>query len=497
MSEPRSNYPASEPPPPMPHLSLPFLARASGGECVWADPGLTVTRISTDTRTLSAGAAFLALTGEKHDAHEWLSKAVDSGARLLIVNRSRRDLVPHGAAALVVDDTRSAYGRIAAAHRRTLNLPLIAIAGSNGKTSTKEMLGAVLGHLGQVVASEASYNNDVGVPATLLRLDTETRAAVVEVGTNHPGELRPLLSMAAPTGGILTSLGREHLEFFGDLRGVIEEEGTLAEVLEAGSTLVVNGDSEGMESVIARARCRVVRCGEAPGNDWRITRVKPDAQGSQFRIEIGGEGTAPDNTHEYRGDFRVNVVGRHMVVNAALALAMASVLGVPASSARAGLESCRPARMRMNLHNFGGIRVIDDAYNANPDSMLAALRTLHDLPCAGRRVAVLGQMAELGPHSETAHEEVGRAAAHYGVERLFAVGRHAELMVGAARNASLKECQAFPDATTAAEATLRTLRSGDTVLVKASRSTQLETVVDRLRRALSPDSTPSHPTPPH
>lgn len=477
----------------MPHLSLPFLVRASGGECVSAEPGLTVTRISTDTRTLSAGAAFLALAGEKHDAHQWLSKAMDCGARLLIVNRSRRELIPSGAAALVVDDTRSAYGRIAAAHRRTLDLPLIAIAGSNGKTSTKEMVAAVLGHLGRVVASEASYNNDVGVPATLLRLDSETRAAVVEVGTNHPGELRPLLSMAAPTGGILTSLGREHLEFFGDLRGVIEEEGTLAEALGASSTLVVNGDSEGIESVIVRAGCRVVRCGEKTGNDWRITRVEPDGEGSRFWLEVTGAANAP----EYCGEFRVNVVGRHMVGNAALALAMASVLGVPARSARAGLESCRPARMRMNLHDFGGIRVIDDAYNANPDSMLAALRTLHDLPCAGRRVAVLGQMAELGPHSETAHEEVGRAAAHYGVERLFAVGRHAQRMVDAARNASLKECHAFPDAATAAEATLQTLRTGDTVLVKASRSTQLETVVNRLRQSLSPDVSPTHPTPPH
>lgn len=477
----------------MPHFSLPFLARASGGECVSADPGLRVTQLSTDTRTLTAGAAFLALTGEKHDAHQLLSKAVESGARLLIVNRSRMDLVPRGVAALVVDDTRVAYGRIAAAHRRTLELPVVAIAGSNGKTSTKEMVASVLGSLGPVVASEASYNNDVGVPATLLRLEDSTRAAVVEVGTNHPGELRPLLAMASPTAGILTSLGREHLEFFGDLRGVIEEEGSLAEALGADSTLVVNGDSEGIESVIHRARGRVLRCGEEPRSDWRVTRIEPDAQGSKFWIENAGEG----NAREYRGEFRVNVVGRHMVVNATLALAMASVMGVPASSARSGLESCRPARMRMNLHNFGGVRVIDDAYNANPDSMLAALRTLNDLPCAGRRVAVLGQMAELGPHSETAHEEVGRAAAHWGVDRLFAVGRHADRMVDAARNASLKDCQAFPDALAAAEATLQVVEPGDTVLVKASRSTRLETVVDRLRQSLSPNVEPSHPTSPH
>jgi UDP-N-acetylmuramoyl-tripeptide--D-alanyl-D-alanine ligase len=347
--------------------------------------------------------------------------------------------------------------------------------------------------LGNVVASEASYNNDVGVPATLLRLDSGTRAAVVEVGTNHPGELRPLLEMASPTAGILTSLGREHLEFFGDLSGVIEEEGTLAEVLGPEATLVVNGDSEGVQAVVDRARGRVLRCGESAGNDWRITQVEADTHGSRFQIKITGDG----KPHEYQGEFRVNVVGRHMVVNAVLALAMASVLGVPASLVRNGLESCRPARMRMNLHDFGGVRVIDDAYNANPDSMLAALRTLNDLPCAGRRVAVLGQMAELGPHSETAHEEVGRAAALWGVERLVAVGRHAERMVEAARKASLKECLAFPDATAAAAATLQVLRPGDTVLVKASRSTRLETVVEHLRQSLSTPAQPGLTPQPH
>lgn len=456
--------------------TLQYVAAALGGEILRGDPAACLVRVSTDTRTIRPGDAFLALTGENHDAHQFLGDAVKAGAAVLVVNRRGASDLPDGPAVIVVDETRVAFGKLAARYRIDFDLPVVAVGGSNGKTSTKELIGAVLGAVGPVVASEASFNNDVGVPATLLRIDDSTRVAVVEVGTNHPGELAPLVRMAKPRIGVITSLGREHLEFFGDLDGVVREEGALAEGMAPDGCLIVHGDSPGMDAVVARSGARVIRCGLGSGNDWCAERTGSDALGSDFAV------WAPQR--EYCGRYRVNIVGRHMVGNALLALAVAAELGVRAEAAREGLAKARPAKMRLNLHDFAGVRVLDDAYNANPDSMLAALETLNDLPCAGRRVAVLGYMAELGPHAETAHAEVGRAAARLGVQHLFAVGRHAESMAGAASEASPIIARAFATAAEAARAALESVRPGDLVLVKASRSTRLEQVIDLFRTEL-------------
>ena len=238
----------------------------------------------TDTRSLQPGDAFLALSGENHDAHRFLGEAAKAGAAVLIVNRSRAAEIPDGPAVIVVDDTRAAFGSLAARYRAEFELPVVAVGGSNGKTSTKELIAAVLGALGPVVASEASFNNDVGVPATLLRVDEATRVAVVEVGTNHPGELAPLVRMARPRVGVITSLGREHLEFFGDLDGVAREEGALAEGLAPDGCLIVHGDSPGIDPVVARSAARGVRCGLGSGNDWCAERTATDDSGSEFAV---------------------------------------------------------------------------------------------------------------------------------------------------------------------------------------------------------------------
>lgn len=464
-----------------------FLASACGGELLHGSPERFVSGISTDSRTLESGSLFAAISGETHDGHRHLKEAQSKGASLLMIERRRLPEAPASAPLLVVDNTRDALGRMAAAYRQEFRLPVVVVGGSNGKTSTKEFLAAALSSLGPIVASEASYNNDIGVPATLFRLNSSTRAAIVEVGSNHPGELEPLVRMAAPSIGIITSIGREHLEFFGDLDGVIQEEGTIAAALDRHSHLILNADTAGIESITSRTMAQVIRCGSQPEAHWRFLRIRSDGESSEFEVR------AP--IADYCGDYRVHVLGRHMVSNAVMALTVASLLGVPAAAARVGLAQCRPAKRRMNVHLMGGVKVIDDAYNANPDSMLAALQTLNDLPCAGRRVAVLGQMAELGPHSETAHAEVGRAAAHCGVTHLFAVGQHSEWMVKAARDASLKHAAAFQTAADAGNAALKELRSGDVVLVKASRSTRLETVVDLFREHL-PCTPPFSANPP-
>jgi len=450
-----------------------FFAEASGGELVAGSPDLVISRVCTDSRKVQPGDLFLALPGDKYDGHNFVSEAVASGASAVLVCRSRLRQLPQNCAMVVVDDTRAALGRMASAYRRDFDLPVVAVCGSNGKTTTKTLIASVLGRKLATLSSEASFNNDVGVPVTLLRLDRSQRAAVLEAGTNHPGELRPLLNMIAPNYGVLTNIGREHLEFFGDLAGVAREEGTLAEVLPASGKLFLNADDEWTDRIASRAQARVVRVGQSAAAEWRAVNVRMDSEGVSFRVEA-----APA---AYAGEYRLNLLGRHQVTNALFAIAVGSEFGVPPAEVQAGLAGCRPANMRMQSGENRGVRILNDAYNANADSMSAALQTLAELPCKGRRVAVLGDMAELGSFAQEAHEEVGRLAATLGVGQLFAVGKMASVIGRSARQAGLNRVLEFADVESAALALRNFVRPGDVVLVKASRSTRLERVAEMLR----------------
>ena len=374
---------------------------------------------------------------------------------------------------LVVADVRVALGKVAAAYRREFDLPVIAVGGSNGKTTTKELLAAVLKQKFVTLWSEASFNNDIGVPTTLFRLDKSHQAAVLEVGTNHPGELAPLVKMAAPKFGIITSIGREHLEFFGDVTGVAQEEGALAELLPADGKLFLNGDSEWSPKIAARAKAKVVCVGFAETNDWSASKFRLDSHGVTFQV------AAPQA--EFNGEYRVSLLGRHQVTNALLAIAVGAELGLSRAEIQRGLAECQPAKMRLNFWEAHGVRVLDDCYNANADSMHAALETLCGLPLQGRRVAVLGDMAELGEHSAAAHAEIGRQAAEMKLNQLFAVGKMAAVTAQAARDAGLARVFEFADVEGAVKAVQNFLKPGDVVLLKASRSARFERIAETLK----------------
>ena len=380
-------------------------------------------------------------------------------------------------AVLVVQDTRVALGQLAAVYRREFDPPVIAVAGSNGKTTVKELIASVLRQKLATLWSEASFNNDIGVPLTLLRLEKSHQAAVLEAGTNHPGELAPLVKMIRPQYGVITNVGREHLEFFGDLAGVAREEGSLAELLPADGRLFVNGDNEWTGTVAGRTRAGVVRVGLGEQNDWRAKAIRPDKNGVTFQVD------APKI--KWNGEYRINLLGRHQVANALLAVAVSEELGLGRSAVRDGLAGCQPARMRLQFWEAGGVRVLDDTYNANADSALAALETLCDLPLQGRRVAVLGDMNELGTHSEAAHAEVGRRAAELGIGQLFAVGKMATVTARAARDAGLNRVFEFADVETAMVAVSSFLKTGDVVLLKASRAVRLERIAETLKAGKS------------
>jgi UDP-N-acetylmuramoyl-tripeptide--D-alanyl-D-alanine ligase len=418
---------------------------------------------------------FFALAGERFDGHQFLEEAVAKGAAAIVAARNKVPGDFSGCAVITVEDTRKALGRLAATYRNDYTLPITTIGGSNGKTTTKELAASVLRQKLGTLWSEASFNNDIGVPLTLLRLEASHQAAVMEVGTNHPGEMAPLLQMIQPRYAVLTSIGREHLEFFGDVEGVAQEQGSLAEVLPTQGKLFAPGDNEWTQRIVERCRAPVVRVGCGPGNDWRIGDLRPDKRGVTFRVD------AP--TAEFTGEYRIHLLGSHQTVNAVLALALGAELGLDRAASERGLAECQPAKMRLQLWEHNGVRVLDDAYNANADSMLAALQTLQELPCKGRRVAVLGDMAELGASSEAAHAEVGRRAAELGIGQLFAVGKMAPVMGRAARGAGLNRVFEFEDVETAAAAVKSFVKQGDILLLKASRASRLERVSERLRRS--------------
>ncbi|MFM8470125.1 MAG: UDP-N-acetylmuramoyl-tripeptide--D-alanyl-D-alanine ligase [Limisphaerales bacterium] len=454
---------------------LQFVAGATGGE-ILRRTDAPIRRVCTDSRQAQPGDLFIALAGDKFDGHQFIGEVTATGVAAVVVEMSRAGDLQSPPALIAGANTRTGYAQLAARDRQAVDIPLVAVGGSNGKTTTKELIAAVLREGGPALWSEASFNNDIGVPHTLLRLERQHTAAVLEVGTNHPGELAPLVKLIQPRLGVITSIGREHLEFFGDVNGVAQEEGWLAELLPANGVLFVNGDCVEMDAIAARTRARVVRVGFGPRNDWRASDVRLDERGVAFQV------SSPHAA--FSGAYRIGLLGRHQVLNALLAGAVGAEVGLSSEQVRRSLAGCTPPKMRLQLWEANGVRVLDDAYNANADSMLAALQTLHDLPCTGRRVAVLGDMAELGAHSIAAHVEVGRRAAELGVHRLFAVGRMAGHLAGAARAAGLSAVTEIAEVTSAGETVRRELQPGDVVLLKASRSTRLERVGEVIRSGI-------------
>jgi UDP-N-acetylmuramoyl-tripeptide--D-alanyl-D-alanine ligase len=457
--------------------SLKFVAEACDAELRRGTAEALVQHVCLDSRQAQPGDLFLAVKGEHFDGHDFVKEVAAKGVAAVVVEKSKvqgpKSKLAPGVAMLVVDDVRIALGKLAAAYRKDFDLPVVCVGGSNGKTTVKELIASALRQKLATVWNEASFNNDIGVPLTLLRLEKKHRAAVVEAGTNHPGELAPLVEMIRPKFGVITNIGREHLEFFGDVAGVAREEGRLAELLPADGKLFLNGDNEWSEKIAARTKAKVVRVGLGEKNDWRADKIRLDKNGVTFRV------LAPKE--EFCGEYRVNLLGRHQATNALLAVAVSEELGLGRAEIQRGLAECPPAKMRLQFWEANGVRVLNDCYNANADSTVAALETLCGLPLQGRRVAVLGDMNELGAHSVAAHTEVGRRAAELGIGQLFAVGKMAPVMAKAARAAGLTRVIEFADVEAAAAVLKNFLKTGDVVLLKASRASRLERIAELLK----------------
>ena len=451
------------------------IARLCNAQIIQGDPAAPVQHVGIDSRAVAPGDCFIALCGPRFDGHEFLNDAVQRGAAAAVVSHLPTSAIysPSALALLQVSDTLTALHTLATNYRRQLprTTRVIGITGSSGKTTTKEMIAAVLGQRFSVTNTTGNKNNHIGMPLNLLRLQSSDDFGVLELGTNHPGEIATLVGICQPQIAVITNIGLGHVEFFGDEAGVAREKGMLLEALPPEGLAVLNADDRWFAELRARTRAVVVSVGIENFADIRASEIKINGD-LKFRLNIAKK----------RGDvlIRLRTLGRHQIYNALQAAAVGYMQGLDLDEIREGLETMEFPGMRMQQQVLAGIRFVNDCYNANVVSMKAALSMLQETPVASRKVAVLGDMLELGAHTGPAHHNIGGLAAEAGLALLVTVGPHARGIAEGALAAGLAAHRvvAVADAAEAA-ATLRwRLRDGDFVLLKGSRGVHLEKVLE-------------------
>jgi UDP-N-acetylmuramoyl-tripeptide--D-alanyl-D-alanine ligase len=451
-------------------LTVQEVVRAIHGALVGGDLGVPVIGVSIDSRSLGVGEAFFAIRGHHLDGHAFVEDAAGRGASCLVVHHLPDEIPPH-VPVILVDDTTRALGRLALFHRSRFGVPVVAVTGSNGKTTTKEMVAAILAGLGPVLKPEASFNNQWGLPLTLLKLRAEHQAVVLELGANQRGEIAALAGIARPSVGIVTTVSAAHTEFFGSLEEVQREKGSLVRAIPPEGRVVLNGDDRRVREMAREAGCPVLFYGTSPDADVRAAgMIDETVEGVTFALEIAGA----------RARVRLAFPGRHNISNALAGAAAGTALGLSLPEIVEGLERARPIKGRCVWRRAGAVRVLDDTYNANPAAVDAALAILAGARAVGRIVVALGDMLELGEVAEAAHRDIGRKVAQLGVAEFVGVGPLARHAVDAAREAGLPESHHVETTEDAVAFLLKRLAPGDHLLVKGSRGMRMERVVDAL-----------------
>jgi UDP-N-acetylmuramoyl-tripeptide--D-alanyl-D-alanine ligase len=461
-------------------LSGEFVAESCGGRLVCGTGLVAEAGASIDSRTLNAGQAFFAVRGPRFDGHDFLVAAVDRGAIGLVVDAAHAEAAvavasraPDRVFVVAVEDTTGALIAVARAWVEVLGCATVAVTGSVGKTTTKDLLAAAIASRYEVHATGGNLNNRYGLPLTCLKLVPRHEVLVAEMGMSAKGEIAELASIVRPRVGVVTCVAPVHLETLGSMEAIADAKAELVEALPAEGVAVLNADDPLVAAMRSRTKARVTTFGTSEGANVRIVAVDvgPDGRAA-VTFEVGG------------GRFvtRLGLVGAHHAHNAAAALAAALALDVDPARACDAFASVGPGRHRMAIVQAGTVRLVDDCYNASPRSVAAALEALKSLGAGGRRVAMLGDMLELGAVTVAAHREAGRQAASSGVDLLIAVGKQSEEVRQGAMEAGMMSASVFtaPDAMVAANVAVALLKPRDTVLVKGSRGVGLEVVVDAL-----------------
>ena len=448
------------------------------GSLLRGRPEQTFSSTAIDSREAGPGDLFVAIVGPNHDAHRFVADVLGKGAAGALIQPDRIQDTPDQGEGFViqVEDTTLALADLARGHRQSFTGPLIAITGSNGKTTTKELCAAILDNVGSTLATRGNLNNNFGVPLTLLRRCDEDVYAIIEMGMNHRGEIATLAAIAQPTIGILTNVGSAHIEFLGSREAIAEEKGDLLASLPADGTAVVGLDEPVAFAQSTRTNARVLSFGRTPRADLRASAVRFVDDGTfVFVLE----------TPFGRGEIRVPGLSETIVENALAAAGGAFSAGASFEAVATGLVNHRGVPGRMQPHSLpGDVLVIDDSYNANPQSMRDALETLARLETRGQRIAVLGQMGELGDEGHAAHRECGQLAGSLGLDELFSIGPMAELVAEGAREMGLAadRIHVEDDHDSLARSLRARIAKGDRILVKGSRAARMERIIEALEK---------------
>jgi UDP-N-acetylmuramoyl-tripeptide--D-alanyl-D-alanine ligase len=438
--------------------------------------GSQVRDVSIDSRTIQEGMLFFALQGGHHDGHTYVGEAFDKGACAAVVRKGWNPEKSVGSGLLLpVDEPLHALQAVASAYRDRFRIPILSITGSNGKTTTKDMTAAVLGRRYRVMKSQGNYNNHIGVPLSVCGWKSGGELAVLEMGTNHFGEIAKLCRIARPTHGMITNIGKGHLGFFENLEGVARAKGEMVEFLAREGTVFLNGDDPRLKPFRNRAE-KCVTFGFSRDCDFIGEKRSPDKRGLP---RLGIEGRI----------ISLPIPGSHNLYNALAAACVGRFFEVPWEEIRHALEQFRPPEKRMEMLLRGGVRILNDCYNANPTSMESALDTLISIPIPGqgKRIAVLGDMLELGDTSAAEHRNLGKRVAEMDLDLLLAYGPEMSRTVEAARISGLDRAVHYASHESLIRDLVSFVEEGDIVLVKGSRGTHMEIVVERLNSALPPE----------
>lgn len=446
------------------------VAEICGGRLLCGSPETEICSVATDSRKLGDRTLFVPIRGERVDAHIFIEKTLESGAAAALTQE-------HSAASgekpwIAVRDTREALQKIAAAYRAQFSMPVIGITGSVGKTTTKEMVALALSGGRNVMKTEGNLNSQIGLPLTMFRLSDEYDAAVIEMGMSDFGEMARLAAIAAPQYAVMTNIGISHLENLKTQENIRAEKLHITDRFTEQSILFLNGDDPLLKPLSGKFSFRTVTFGMGEECHYRASGIRTDGDGTAFLL------TTPDGN---RQEIRIPCLGDHNVRNALAAVAVSDALGVDRGASVSALAGYEPPAMRQQIRRGNGITVLDDSYNASPDSVKSSLNVLRSLECAGKRGAVLADMLELGDLSEQAHYETGREAARSGMDFLVTVGKRAEAIARGAldENPSLL-CRVCSENAEAIQALREIMEEGDDVLVKGSRSMKTDEIVSAL-----------------
>jgi UDP-N-acetylmuramoyl-tripeptide--D-alanyl-D-alanine ligase len=444
------------------------------GEIVGGIERMEITGVSIDSRTIKAGELFVAIRGDRFDGHDFVPDALKKGAWGAVVERAvletRYASIGGLKNIIAVEDTLLSLQEMSLIHRKKFSLPVVGITGSNGKTTTKEMLACILRQKGPVLRNEGNLNNHIGVPLTLLKLDASHRSAVIEMGMSAAGEIETLTRLVSPDVGVITNIGPAHLEFLGSTDMVAQAKAELIENMRLDGTAVLNADDPYFDMLKGKFYGSILSFGIKNKADVKADGVRPAKDAMDFTLRTDGSSVP----------VRLRAVGTHNVSNALAAAAAALAVGMPMESVKFGLEDFSPVAMRSELRPVEGRLVLADYYNANPGSVTAALETLVSLRSGKAAVAVLGDMLELGEAAPEAHRDVGRTAARLGVDLLITVGTLAAYIAEGAIDGGMPRERVVEAKSHAAAAALlkERTRRGDTVLIKGSRGMKMEKILE-------------------